>query len=246
MIAVCSMFRDSITWQGKEINQVHRYFEQMLSQTYGFQNLEFLLLEGDSQDNTYEVLSEYSKKYNNIKLVKYDLNESFDSTLATDRRIKMLSQAGDYLLSQIKSNISYDAVLWIESDLIINKHLIQDLDDFRLVFKKKEVPVLVAPYIALGNFFYDTWAFRDLNGNHWSNTERPHNPVMSNPYWQEMSSVGSCVLIDGDLFHEHHLNFNGGALVELCCQARKSGAKVYADKSIVVNHPNTRVGNRWV
>lgn len=237
-IAVCSMFRNSVTWHNKNIDHIEKYFQRMLQQDIGFDNLDFFFIEGDSTDNTAEKLLEKKSIYNNIKYLEINrhVKTHYNGMVADQTRLTGLSSLGDTLLNNI--NDKYDYVLWIESDLIIETNLISSLVETRLQINHG--PVIVSPFVKLGDLFYDTWAFKEINGKSWSNNKTTSNKLTP------MNSVGSCALIDFEII-KNGIRFENGAFINLCDQARNQlSAQIYCDERIIINHPNTLLNNRWV
>ncbi len=243
-IAVCSLFRDSQVWCGREINQVDRYFKQLVKQTYGFKNLTIVAMEGNSDDNTMEKLQGYSELFPNIYI--YNQTNEYDvvASVENDARLKGLSQVADILLGKVVQIKDLDYVLWVESDLIFDISLVKDL-----VFAANhytERNCIIAPMVYLENrgIFYDTWGFRELDGTRWTEKHR-ERVALANPL-KEMASIGSCALIDADLLR-CGVRFGQGAFVELCDRARKLGGKVYVDVNTKVQHPGqANLNRRWV
>lgn len=235
-IAVCSMFRDSVKWKSIRVDQVKTYFHNMLNQTIGFDNLEFHLLEGDSQDDTYSQLLSMRDNYPNINVYKSEINESYDSVTITDKRLKCMSKIGNVLLSYARGPDSeYDYLLWVESDLVIKEDTIERLVD--TIKGCEHTPSIVAPFVTLGPYFYDIWAFRNLKGKNWPNVISPNQGIL------EVSSLGSCAIMDKEITAD----FGEGSFVSLCGQARKDGARLFVNTDIVIDHPNRLlVERRWV
>jgi hypothetical protein len=236
-IAVCSMFRDSQTWFNIQTNQVYRLFASLLDQTYGFENLKCYFLEGDSLDNTNEVLQSLSKKYNNIKL--FNKEATFNSVASTTNknRIKSMSNLGSYLINQVEE----DLIFWVESDLIIKPDIIQRLYDRMVKIPENISAVVSAPcYYGKDGQFYDTWAYRNLDGSNW----RP-DTNMRDSGMVKMQSVGSCALIRRA--KNLAVNFGDGAFVELCDRVNEAGGVVFADCNQYVEHPrNEFISGRWI
>lgn len=238
-IAVCSMFRDNMVWHGHKIDQIPRYFKQMLYQSYDINLLDFYLLEGDSVDSTSDALQQhlklapFSERVKN--LIKFDLNFPYKTDGSKDR-LEALSKITDMVLHSIDYSM-YRWILWIEADLIIQNDLIQQLINTSLLLRK---PNMVAPYIALGDLFYDSFVFTELSGKKWDNYTRPHRGIFN------MASVGSCILIDTQPLIKYQIGCGSNALIGFCCQARAIGYTIYADTNIIIQHPNQYINNRWV
>lgn len=242
MIAVCSLFKDSQKWWGNSINQVDRYIEQLLNQTIGFENLDIYCLEGHSHDNTYSRLLEYNNQLDNVHVYKDDGPSVEVCSNERPERFAALSRIGNLALSNIDLTQPYTHVLWVESDLIVEPNVIQELVTQSLEHYLEETIIAPITKIQTGNktLFYDTWGFRDLNGKRWTNY---HYPTSGQ---HMMSSIGSCALIDITLIRKN-LNFGEGCFVELCRRASNMGATIIADCDISVYHPSNRlIRGRWI
>jgi glycosyltransferase involved in cell wall biosynthesis len=242
-IVVCSMFRDSQVWCGKEINQVDRYFSQLLKQSCGFKGLNILALEGNSTDNTYAKLQEYASIYPNINVMQEQ--NTFHTVVSNEdpRRITGLSKVADTLLDTVSKIEGLDYILWLESDLIIDMSLIKDLL-FATRYTQDDCIIAPMVFIEKRGAFYDTWGFRELDDQRWDSGHR-ERVALANPL-KEMSSVGSCALISANLI-KCGARFGDGAFVELCRRSRELGGKVYVDVNTKIHHPGTKLLNgRWV
>ncbi|MCJ7634912.1 ANP1/MMN9/VAN1 family protein [Candidatus Bathyarchaeota archaeon] len=122
-----------------------------------------------------------------------------------------------------------DYVLWIDSDVVeFPPSLIKDL-------MKYDAPV-VAPsvWIEGTNQFYDTLAFRNLQGQQIPAFQLPYKGLI------EMSSVGTCYMVASRLYTQTNVRYRGGdrEQVMFCSEVRKVGQKVYADFDIRIKHAN--------
>jgi len=76
--------------------------------------------------------------------------------------------------------------------------------------------------------FYDTWAYRDLQGNHFQAETRLLGLT-------EISSFGSVWMAPADMFRGRVLDEE--CVVGLCKQWRNEGAKLTVDPSIIIEQP---------
>jgi hypothetical protein len=127
-------------------------------------------------------------------------------------------------------------VLWLESDLTFPLDLLD-----RLVGRACDI---VSPVVFLGGEFYDTWGFRDLDGNNINSVReatKGRTPFLS---LVEVGSAGSCVLFRAEIFRQG-VRFRGehenGLLVGVCQDARQLGYRVWLDTGTSVIHPT----NSW-
>jgi hypothetical protein len=240
-IHVCSMFRDSQSWAGMDINQVERFFAQMAGLSLPQQTkLSLWLIEGDSVDNTPEKLVEcgiaYGKHTNiaDVRLFLGEKNKHFSLVCSTTNkdRIQGLSTLADSLIKRVELEDN-DYVLWIESDFIIKADTIRRL--IRVAERYENTIVAPWPMDEMGNF-YDTWAFTGVDGKKFNPSQKGGAGLI------EMSSIGSCALIPGSLIKKG-CNFGFGAFPELCKRALDLGAMILCDTDNVILHPKSMVIN---
>jgi hypothetical protein len=239
---ICTMMKDSVRYKGHFINQTHRFFKQIDNQVRLNWSLnKIVCLVSKSEDDTYDQVIEHEDDHN--LTVLYDEEPSEIHSIVSTTRFKKLSRLGNMVLDAAKDDC--DAILWIESDIIIdNPYLISELCGGYII--NKDVGA-ISPMVWLGQLFYDTLAFRDLSGKCWS----AYYPYCSN-YLQHKefipaSSVGSCSLIQGRLIR-NGLNFGDGCFMELCRKIRNYGCQILVMKNSSVRHPNSKLldGTRWI
>lgn len=236
-VKVGALFRDSQIWHNRYIGQVPRYFRQIDEQkSYGMYKIdEIVVSEGDSKDNTLEVLQHEQKCRTNLKLIQMGGSNLAVQSTGSSERIKELSRLANTVLEEIQDA---DYVLWSESDLIWpNEHLILSLLNS---FNEVDKLGIVAPLILLENdwrIFYDTYIFRSLNDELWQNRHPWIYDFYEYDKYIPMNSVGSCTLIKGWLIRDG-ARFGDTGFVDLCQYVRNLGLKVMANKSIIIYHPN--------
>jgi len=127
-----------------------------------------------------------------------------------------------------------DYTLWVESDLSFPCDLIE-----LLIEADQDI---VAPIVMLGEIFYDSWGFRDLQGRRiWKLADLQALPRGPGPL-TELSSVGSCLLIRSSLLVQGlrmPASYENGLLVGFCLAARERGARVFCRHDAVVVHPTS-------
>jgi len=229
-VAVVSLFRDSNIWHGHEIRQVDRYIKQMKEQTYGFDNLNLYLVEGNSTDGTFETLRDYSLLYKNIQVEIFNNPyHAVESTTDPDR-LRFLSMVGNHALSMVQGE---DYILFIESDLIIKKDLIEIL--VKNLEENPEIGI-IAPYTFYESVdgFYDKWAFR-FEGRAFHPYYKEYKELGT--IFPHMESIGSCGLMRRNAFKG--VNFGQGCFPELCHRIKRKGYKVACNTELAVYHPST-------
>ena len=74
---------------------LERAISSLMKQTIGFENIEVLLVDDLSTDNTRKVILEYAEKYNNIK---YIFLESNSGTAGKPRNIGIENASSEYIM----------------------------------------------------------------------------------------------------------------------------------------------------
>lgn len=238
-IAVCSYFRDSNVWHGRDIGQVSRFFRQILSQKIE-KDFIFSLLEGGSKDGTLASIHQWKENIvSKVHLIEDEVvNTNVASTVSADR-FKNLSRIGNKVLNQAKDfNTKY--IFWQESDLIIGENLLHRL----LAFTEEEPwqnTLAIAPVPMFSwqgqDLFYDTWAFEGSKGEKWGNPDL-YKLMCYQDELRPMKSIGSCALLNAELLRKYNIDFGEGCFPELCKQGKSFGLNIYCDTGSMIKHPS--------
>jgi len=124
--------------------------------------------------------------------------------------------------------------LWVESDLSFPCDLIE------LLMEPNQD--IVAPIVMLGENFYDSWGFRDLDGRRIANLAELQTLPRGPGSLTELSSVGSCLLFRTSLLGKGvrmPTGYENGLLVGFCLAARTIGARVFCRHDVVIVHPTS-------
>lgn len=236
-IAVCSMFRDNAS-----TGSFPRYFNQLRNQTY--QDFRLSWLEGDSTDDTFEELLIQRKEFSGkkVSLIKHDSGLPYHGSVELDVRFKLFADNCNNTISLIQDDVDY--IMWLESDLIIpNNYLERMLRHFDNPDISIIAPNIVQELPHDKHHFYDTWAFRPLDGSKWHN----QNPIVSNASLLEVAAVGSSWIYRADIFRQGIRHTNKETCVGFCRQARERGYRVFVDLKTELWHPSQGVKNsRWI
>ncbi len=168
-LLVCSMFKNSSLWLNEFFESIENmYYYNDISDN--LLKIRFAFLDSDNIDETTKILNTYriSSSILNIWYKKYNINNT------ENNRFKKLAELRNYLLSESIKGIyenklnDEDLVLFIDSDIKFNKDVVHKL----IEYMKKCNADIIAPMIYIDNYknkldtyFYDTLAFRDINGN---------------------------------------------------------------------------------
>lgn len=74
---------------------IHRTLMSIMNQTIGFENIEIILIDDNSTDNTLNVIKEYAYKYDNIKVIHLQENTG---SAGTPRNIGIKEASADYVM----------------------------------------------------------------------------------------------------------------------------------------------------
>ena len=86
--------------------------KSLINQTYGFENIELVLVNDGSKDNSLEICKNYQKKYNNIVIIDKE-----NSGVSDTRNTGLTKSNGKY-------------IMFLDSDDLINKDSIKYLSEF--------------------------------------------------------------------------------------------------------------------
>ena len=96
---------------------IRNALESIINQDY--KNFEFLVLDDFSTDNTYEIIQEYSKTDNRVRIYKNEKNIGLTKSL----NILIKNSKGDYIARQDADDVSLKNRLDIQIERIIKKQL---------------------------------------------------------------------------------------------------------------------------
>jgi hypothetical protein len=251
-IAVCAMFRDSQVWHGHNINQVDAFFERMNEQEKDAGvRLRYYLLEGDSKDNTREVLDKYATWLGSdrVNIIHHSVGGSPPASVATAERFAALSEVGNACLRPAR-DAGHTHIYWMESDLIPQPGLLSKLLDSQLALDTNDKVMAISPVAVIEpqghRLFYDTWAFEGISGEKWSNFDLEALKRYPSRY-RPMRAIGSAALLNGKALLQNKIDFGTGCFPALCASGRAMGYNIYCDLNLEVKHPcNALIASRWV
>lgn len=169
-LLVCSMFKNSSLWLKDFFDSIENmYYYNDVSNN--ILKIRFAFLDSDNIDETSKMLNTYriSSSILNIWYKKYNINENKNSN-----RFEKLSELRNYLITESIKNIydnnlkDDDLILFIDSDIKFDKNIVHEL----INDMKKYGADIISPMVYINNYkdrlntyFYDTLAFRDIDGN---------------------------------------------------------------------------------
>jgi len=198
MNVILSIFSNSEKYLDTYINQIKNLKEKPF----------LILLEGDSQDNTYETLKEFIKDYNGY-LLKDDRGKIFPSVVNPKKFIQV-SELFNKIFDLIPDKAS--KVAFIESDLEWNP---EDLD---FLFDLVEDYSFICPYVIYKpeNIFYDIWAYRRSEDDYFK-----HDLTTLSYEIEELYSAGSFLVMNADIARNNRLSADE-AIVGFCKSVKES------------------------
>lgn len=253
-LLVLSMFKNSDVW-AKEvlayINNAYKYNEKLDDNNPEKLQIYFSFLDGRSTDKTFEILKNFCEEGGilNIQLRQYDVDINPNENCA---RYKKLAIVRNYFVEQSVAPLSFkddDYVLFIDSDIKFADNMIHELI--------KEMPKcqadMIAPMVYIEDFkwygnsyFYDTLAFRSLNGIPFSHTE-PYSPHLDMNRPNQLNSIGSFYIMKYKV--AKNVKYSGNAdseQVEFCDRARSLGYQIFVTPRLSVYHINfEKYGMGW-
>lgn len=150
-VLILSIFRDSEKYLDRYFKQIQEVFSLIEGKCGA------VWLEGDSKDNTYNILENYKQQleFNNhyVNLIKFDCHGPYWRSVSNPKRWLQLSTCWNKCLDWITPS---KYTMCVESDIIYDPkvvpELISNLDEEKHVI----YPMLM---IYKTNKFYDTWGF---------------------------------------------------------------------------------------
>lgn len=185
-----------------------------------------ILVEGDSTDNTYERLQEIFPRH----VYKRDHGGPDFRSVDEPKRWIQVSYACNGVIEQLKP--SHDALLWVEADLIWEPRTL-----IKLLAHLKERDMVCAMIMMRGQF-YDSWAF--AHDRTYFGGGAPHHPALAqHPQGKlfPLESGGSCWAIRGKLARKCLFWPPEQAMRGFCAEVRAEGGKIWLDPSLAVEHP---------
>lgn len=220
-LAICSLVRDGMPYL-----QAYRCQVESLVLEEG-DSWRLYVLEGDSRDDSWSFLQRWAQQDSRVCIAQLHVGKAESAEGMAQNWAKVCNACFDL----IPADSEHTHVLWLESDLTFPSETAR-----RLLAHQVDI---VAPIIFLGGQFYDTWGFRDVDGQRWTN-EAPYYPGYAPNRLMPMGSVGSCVLFRRAVFEagiRMRGTYENGLLVGMCNDARAAGLRVWADTGTAILHP---------
>lgn len=228
-LTIRSIFRDSSSY-------IYQYFyqiEHLLRALSADQHTHLVLLEGDSIDNTYELLEANLNRLKHLFNITYDLikfNTELPMNLTGDSRMQRIAVAWN---KNLETKIESKLNIIVESDLIWDGACMSGM-----VANFNEINTVIAPMLLQENGpdnlgKYDTWGFKRgnfaLDGapEYWKQTpqDKPNNP------WLIMEKIGGFILCDTEAMRSAKWD------KDTCILDWDASTTIYQNRGAVVLHP---------
>jgi glycosyltransferase involved in cell wall biosynthesis len=218
-VAICTLFRDCIA-------DVVKTFENRAK--LGEEEFHHICMEGDSIDGTYEALQVVAKRVPNVIVEKIDSGAPKYGSVIEPERLKVLSQLWNRALD-IAQELNVDYAIIMDSDITMPPGMFK-----QLIGHNKAV---IAPmmFFEKSIFFRDTWAYRGLDGEQFTNRPRYHKSYRR-PEPFQVESVG-LPLMTAEVIKAGARTTAEAEVVGLCAQIRALGHEIFVDPLAITYHP---------
>ncbi len=220
-VAIFSLMRD-------RADKIQGYKDQIYS--FDYSNWTVNVCEGDSVDNTYEILKAWEREEPRVKIYKLDLHRPLYGSVVCPERFLILGTCNDYMLNDLASDESIDYYFYLQMDLRFwnPKTVIRDLID-----SNKDI---VGGMVWGNDVMYDTWGMTFLDGSNFP--PLPKSWYQANGYNDifEVSTVGSFFLAKGEIIRNNVRFGIEEDVKEFCRNARLLGYRVWCNPNINANH----------
>lgn len=197
--------------------------EHLLSKKSAFDNVSWLWIVGDSYDMTEKILRMHAGSNPRVRVVRCDTG-----IVGTDIDTRRARLAATATLAFRHISPHADVVCSHESDLRSPVFVVDRL--------ASSWPCAGWPTININRQerFYDVWAYRDLNGDHFS-AMPPYSPEYCSVSRFEVSSFGSVWTAPAGLVRRRTIG--PLCIVDLCRQWRKEGLELLVDPTVKIEQP---------
>lgn len=239
-IVVASAHRNSYSAGGGR--QLSRWLDQIQQLRYALlsvDRLRVIAAEGDSTDNTRRMLINGARtRRQDLTVVDCSHGGPMYGSVEDPRRMSSLSRVANTIFDSVRED--EDVLVYVESDLIWRASTILSLivllnqDQDKNQDNDERVDI-IAPLVFAGEYFYDVWGFRGLDGQRFAPVAPYHSSLQSEGL-TEVSGVGSCLVMRGDVARQVRIK-DDGALVGWCKSAREMGYRIHVASEYRVEHP---------
>lgn len=216
-ILICSLFKNGEKYLDRFLDSlkneiVNTTRQKKINQKEHNINIELCFIEGNSTDNTFDILNKFCIELNDIHKINYTLEKlNLNDSLERFQKLAMLRN----MLIKLGLKNRHHYILMVDSDIIFEKNLIIKL----IESIEKNNADIVTPLVTIENFrtfdndyFYDTLASIDENGKNlehnfpyfFVNEDIIDEKIIKKIIYKmpiEMKSVGTCYLIKAEIYN---------------------------------------------
>lgn len=189
--------------------------------------LRFVIVEGDSVDDTWDRLQEWKASDWRVTLVKHNTGQPRYPSIIDGARFRALAAVFNAGLEAVRLDWSA-SVLFLPCDVTFEADMLN-----RLLAHDKD---LIAPFFwgPGGGYFYDTWGFM-WRGAHFKNFPRSQMAGRSEQPLQ-MDTIGGAILMRADVLRAGCRYTPEEVDHGLCKAAQALGFSVWADPTTHIEH----------
>ena len=230
-VTIVVPFRDNVA-------EAMRMYNQVYELNYPGDNLRMVCVEGDSIDDTPDILRRISEGegwadwMDKFTFIKFDLDVPKFPSQINPIRFKALAQTFNRGLDEAMVDDWTDFVFLGPSDLFFESDLIKRLVNHDLSHVAPMYWIKLGPHTV----FYDTWGFRDLTGRNWTNFSWKwgEDNLPAQPF--EMMFAGGAAMFRRDVLEKGCRYTEKEVDNGMCKSIREKGFKVMADPTTHVFH----------
>lgn len=229
-IALASIFRNSQSYLARYFAQVNLLRQHLTARG---DTLRLILAEGDSGDDTFKMLCDYSAGQS-ADVFKREHGGQVFGSVDHSERWRNISFVCNGVLERVREND--DALIYIESDLIWQVETMLNLVNHLAIADAVAAMCYHMPE-NIGKRFYDTWGHRAL-GECFSAHPPFHRALVGNAgELIEIDSAGSCIVMRGSVARVARFNPPELGIVGFGKDIHAHGFRLWLDPQSYVVHP---------
>ena len=194
---------------------------------YPRQQIRIIAVEGDSQDDTRQILSTWYAYDRRVSLLTCNTGKPHYGNVVHPERFAVLAQVFNTALDAVDLDWS-DYVVFTPSDVCFGRDILA-----RLMAHDKD---MIAPFFwGADGLFHDTWGFTH-GGQEFGKFGRDHVSSLYGDAPIEMDTVGGMVLMRADVLRAGCRYTASEVDRGLCKAAKAQGFTVWADPATYIHH----------
>lgn len=227
-VTICSIFRNSESY-------LPRYLKQIEDMSQSILNVNFHCIwgEGDSTDNTKQILTDYESKLFTHELIDVTHGGSDYGSIINETRFENCAFAGNKVWELIKPNA--DIVAYIDSDIIWDCNVLSNLL-FHMYYVDCVVPLVLLNREGWPkDSFYNTYDFR-INGTRFTHKLPYHTNLEDHDNSLcQLDSAGSFLVMKGEVARQVKFS-STEVIIGMCNDICKLDYDIWLDPTLQVTH----------